>query len=414
MKKTLFAALIIAAQVASAQTGPEITSWIQNTSGATGYGGIQSNCQLVQYSASNVYVSCTCIPGYSIGPWNGLPGTQVPVNENFVYKITRTPQQNTGTPVSIGGGHIGVWSNGVSIFNAQDAYSWNNQNIWHRDAVYFEGSTFDSCLGHPSPFGEYHTHLNPRCLYNPADSLNHSPIIGYSFDGYPVYGAYGYANTDGTGGIKRMKSSYSKRNITVRDTLPDGTALTSPQYGPAVSSSYPVGYFLEDYKYVAGAGDLDAHNGRFCVTPDYPSGTYAYFVTIDASLQAVFPYVIYGTYYGVVPQGNTGPNGGHNTVSESTTVYTTGINEIKKEILFEFYPNPAKDYGYVYIDPASRNNLKMYLYNSLGEKILNYDAVQPSISYTLDFTKLRSGAYYLHLVSEDGQEVQKQKIMIIK
>ena len=30
-----------------------------------------------------------------------------------------------------------------------------------------------------------------------------------------------------------------------------------------------------------GEGDLDEHNGRYCVTPDFPNGVYAYFATIS-------------------------------------------------------------------------------------------------------------------------------------
>src|SRR5450432_4207137 len=91
MKKFLFVLLIIATiQTTFAQT-PEITSWIRNTTAAVGYNGILSNVQIVQYSTNNVYVSCTCIPGYSIGPWLGNPN--VPLNQNFVFKITRTPVQ---------------------------------------------------------------------------------------------------------------------------------------------------------------------------------------------------------------------------------------------------------------------------------------------------------------------------------
>lgn len=72
--------------------GPDVTSWRINTEGQTGYGGIASNVQLVQYSITNVYVSCTCIPGYDIGPWAGNPNT--PANQNFTFKITRMPQLN--------------------------------------------------------------------------------------------------------------------------------------------------------------------------------------------------------------------------------------------------------------------------------------------------------------------------------
>src|ERR1041385_4147979 len=264
MKKlTLLSISLLAGFTAFAQLTPEITSWIINTNNAVGYNNIPSNVQTVQYSATQVYVSCTCIPGYSIGPWNMNPN--VPSNQNFVYKITRNPQQNTSTPTAIGLGHIGVWTNGVSVFNVSDAQSYNNQGIWNRNAYYWEGGGFDNCLGHPQQQGEYHHHVSPTCLYNQADSTHHSPIIGYAFDGFPIYGAYAYTNTNGTGPIKRMTSSYVLSSNTTRVN------------GPAVSATYPAGCFLEDYSYVQGSGDLDDRNGRFCVTPEYANGTYAYF-----------------------------------------------------------------------------------------------------------------------------------------
>ena len=74
MKKTiLILSMSLVIVAAKAQLGPEITSWVINTTNATGYNNIPSNVQLVQYSTNNVYVSCTCIPGYSIGPWNQNP-----------------------------------------------------------------------------------------------------------------------------------------------------------------------------------------------------------------------------------------------------------------------------------------------------------------------------------------------------
>ncbi|HYV91769.1 MAG TPA: YHYH protein [Chitinophagales bacterium] len=397
--------LIIFISNADAQLTPEITSWIINTTGETGYDGIPSNIQQVQYSDSNVYVSATCIPGYDIGPWAGNPNT--PANQNFVYRITRFPQQNTGTLISPPLGHIGVWSNGVSIFNAQDAHSYNNLAIWNQNAIVVEGAGFDSCLGHPAPNGEYHHHLNPRCLYDDADSLNHSPIIGYAFDGYPVYGAYGCANTDGTGGIKRMKSSYEYRNITQRHSLPDGTVLNAPQYGPDISGTYPLGYYIEDFEYIINSGDLDEHNGRWCITPDYPQGTYAYFITIDAALNATYPYTLGLTYYGIVPAGNTGPGSGHNTINESVTTYDpTGIADLKQQIGFEVFPNPVSDVLAFFVNPFSPNNLSAKLYNSLGELISQQENVQPSVVYSVDVSMLSSGIYFLKIQDEKLQKVR--------
>lgn len=396
-----FAMIFAVTMQVSAQLSPVITSWIHNDHGATGYGGILSNVELVQYDASNVYVSCTCIPGYSIGPWAGDPN--IPSNQNFVFKITRAPQKNSGAPTVVGLGQVGVWSNGVAIYNASDGMSYNNDGTWHRNAYYFEGSSFDDCLGHPDQSGCYHHHVNPRCLYNDSAKTQHSPIIGYAFDGYPVYGAYGYANPDGSGGIKRMTPSYQLRtNMVHRDTLPNGTIVSVGNEGPDVNGTYPLGDFMEDYKYIAGSGDLDTNNGRYCVTPDYPSGTYAYFVTIDSTYTPVYPYVLGLTYYGVVQAGNTAPSGGHNTPSDSTTVYTGVNNIIRKEINISLEPNPVSDYAYFYVDPSSDNNITGALYDINGKVLKTYRNLQPSMSYSINFTEYPAGIYFLRLQTSNA------------
>jgi len=401
---TIIAASVITLS-AQAQVGPDISSWIINTTGATGYNSLPSNVQQVQYTSTDVYVSATCIPGYAIGPWNSNPN--IPSNQNFVFKITRNPVQNTGTAITTSMGHIGVWSNGVSIFNPKDGYYWNNTTstftsspsggTWNRNALVYEGVSFDNCLGHPAQNGEYHHHVNPKCLYNDADSTAHSPIIGYAFDGFPIYGAYGYTNINGTGAIKRMKSSYVLSTATTRAS------------GPPVNSTYPEGNMCEDYIYTAGAGDLDAHNGRFCVTPDYPSGIYAYFVTIDASLAPAYPFVIGPTYYGTVQTGNTGPTGGHNTPSGTVTTYspTTGIANVNEKITTLVYPNPTSDYLFFFINPIASNNFTATLVDALGRVVLKQDGVQPTISYTFDVSQLPKGMYMLHLKNDSKEYTEK-------
>ena len=176
---------LLATSSAFAQ-GPTVTSWILNPGNETGYAGIASNVQAVHYTANDAYVTCTCIPGYDIGPWTANPN--LPANQDFCFKITRNPVQNTGNLVNTPLGHIGVWRNGVSIFNAKDGMSYNNQGIWNRDALVFEGISFDVCLGHPAPNGEYHHHVSPNCLYDHLDDEAHGDLIGYAFDGFPIYG----------------------------------------------------------------------------------------------------------------------------------------------------------------------------------------------------------------------------------
>ncbi|MGP8215708.1 MAG: YHYH protein [Bacteroidia bacterium] len=397
-------------QQSNAQGIPVITSWVMNIGGAYGIvdghsDTIESNVLKDQFDSNYVYITCNCIPGYDIGPWNSNPNWAK--NQNFCFKITRNPVKNTGTPVTAGLGQIGVWSNGVSIFNAWDGFSYNNLGYWDRNALVYEGVSFDTCLGHPAQNGQYHNHVNPKCLYNDADSTHHSPIIGWAFDGFPVYGAYGYVNADGTGGIKRMVSSYVTRKMVNRDTLPNSTtALPVADDGPPVSPTYPIGNFLQDYIYDTGYGDLDEHNGRFCVTPDYPGGIYAYFVTIDSKLNPVYPFVIGPTYYGTVPAGNTGPSGGHVTITDSTKVWTL-VNEVNKTIKFEVDPNPTSTMAYIYFDPVCDNNMVGRLYSEKGQLLKTLPNLQPTMSYGVDMSCYPAGIYFFRVQTSNTEAVQK-------
>jgi len=114
-------------------------------------------------------------------------------------------------------------------------------------------------------------------------SLNHSPILGYAYDGNPIYGPYAYDTTTG-GSIRRMNPGYVLDVDTTSGKRPPG---------------FEGGFFINDYTY-DGSGDLDIHNGRFAITPEYPNGVYAYFATVDvgASNESLprYPYVV-GPYF---------------------------------------------------------------------------------------------------------------------
>ena len=162
--------------------------------------------------------------------------------------------------------------------------------------------------------------MNPKCIYAYTDSSRHSPIIGFSFDGFPIYGQYGYSSPlDPSSRIKLIKSSYRVRSISARTTYANGTTAAYP--GPAVSLSYPLGSFLEDHEYVPELGDLDLYNGRFCITPEYPSGVYAYFVTADSNGNALYPFVLGPKYYGQPIMANIGPNSGKVVPTDTVTTY---------------------------------------------------------------------------------------------
>ena len=109
----------------------------------------------------------------------------------------------------------------------------------------------------------------------------HSPIIGWAYDGNPIYGPYGYSDsTDENSSVKILTSGY---------TLNPNNVINRPH-------QFSNGFFVEDYSF-NNAGDLDQHNGRYGRTPEYPNGVYAYFVGIGSnSLLPEFPYFIGDTY----------------------------------------------------------------------------------------------------------------------
>ena len=133
--------------------------------------------------------------------------------------------------------------------------------------------------------------------------LTHSPIIGWAFDGNPIYGPYGYTDpTDQASAISRLRTSYRLQTALVTSSTNPTPVRTA---GPLLSAE-PAGNFVEDYEYVFNLGDLDQYNGRFCKTPDYPTGRYCYFVTIDATEAGnpEFPYVLGPNFNSVVDTWN--------------------------------------------------------------------------------------------------------------
>jgi hypothetical protein len=93
---------------------------------------------------------------------------------------------------------------------------------------------------------------------------------------------------------------------TVPSSLPLGTnqvrlnSNLTLYAGTTLTFEFLPGSFIEDYSYVQGSGTLDQYNGRYCITPDFPNGTYAYFATQDVDNNPVYPYVIGSAFYGSI------------------------------------------------------------------------------------------------------------------
>ncbi len=439
-KLILSGTLSLCSLFAFSQTNPAITNWLQNTTGIVGRhyvsgnstaitDAVEANIQTVQYSANSVYVSTHGIPAYVTGPFLG-GNPSVATDQNAIFQFPLNPTQNSGTPTATTGGNIGVFINGVALFDYRDGVAWSPTanalcggpgnppctggpmalNDWNRDAIPAEKGGFDCSKAHPA-MGNYHHHQNPSafnldltvistiCDLYPSDGLytinvnQHSPLIGFAYDGFPIYGAYGFANTDGTGGIQRMQSSYSLRNITTRTTSPTGAPVSS---GPDVSATYFLGYFREDYEYIASSGDLDEHNGRFCITPEYPNGTYAYFCTVDANHNSAYPYAVGPTFYGNKTATKV------TTISESVTAYTApvtnNISETENSInQITIYPNPSTDFIAVQMNALAKETLEVNLYDLNGKLIQTTSILQGSTIAYFDTQKLYSGEYVIKI-----------------
>lgn len=306
-------------------TDPVVVNWSINTEGATGtsidseidgfVSLILADVETVHYTNRFAFVDTSGVPSYNVGPFSDN-NPAYPSDLDKVYRIFRNPVEDTsGNNEVVGAGPIGLLVNGVVVFNFTDARSYNNQGIWNQDANIFELDGFDNAMGHPAPIGtgtggpnaplregRYHHHQNPIALRAQLgdDGSGHSPILGFAFDGFPIYGPYAFADpVNSSSDIVQIASSYQLRDISARATLADGTVLPQALHGPTLED-IELGAYQEDFFFDSASGDLDEHNGRFGVTPEYPGGTYAYFVTLNADGTSAFPHMIGVTYFGEV------------------------------------------------------------------------------------------------------------------
>lgn len=377
-KHLLLFGLLVMAHVAIAQvTDPMITGWWFNTTNK--YNGILTDVEIVYYNTQNVYVKSSGIPNYYKDGVTHNDGKDL----QATWMIPRVPQPAT-SPTGVMGGQMGLMMDGSVFFHPGDAQSYNNAGVWNRLAYYFEGMDMDPSNGHSTPTNVYHHHFDNLQMHD-WDATKHSPIVAFAWDGYPVYGPYGYANADGSGGIKRIETSYHVSGATTRTN------------GPAVNTQYVDGCFIEDWVYTQGSGDLDAHNGRMCKTPEYPNGTYAYFTTVDASLKPIYPYFVGPTFYGVAANGNTGPNGGKSTVPGGATSYTSVEDIAAIEANIEIYPVPVVND--LNIKLAEHKNYTLTLYDLKGT-VLQSRKINSSAK--IDMSHLVYGVYFIQVADENS------------
>lgn len=367
----------------------------------------------IWYNNNYGFIKSNSLAYYTMGPWD----TEMwPSAQDITFKIPRTVTEDlSGTKNTAESGTIGVAVDGVSIFSETTSQSYNTSNdnhnggdgVWNEDAWMDEAWSLDSSgNGHSNAGGKYHYHASPIKLYS-GISNGHSPIIGWGLDGVPIYGPYGYSDSlDANSSVVRMETGYQLRNITDRTTLADGTVLTSDYYGPSISA-YELGTYVEDYEHVVGLGHLDEHNGRWCVTPEYPSGIYAYFVTEDIVGTPVFPYFIGPEFYGETASGNTIPNNAEEFDPAGCTITNTD-NPIQ-ESAFSIYPNPASNQISLDFTQMKGQDFEVEIFNVNGQRVYN-GILSKSGKETINL-QLESGFYQLKVSSENAKATE---VLIVK
>ncbi|PZC40102.1 MAG: YHYH protein [Chloroflexi bacterium] len=246
----------------------------------------------IVFNSDKLIVKTTGIPNHDLESGIGCCASEqsrewsLPLNPIAVEKDNYTMAPDRGP--------VAVAVNGAAIYGPEEGPG--------GDAVALEYGKFEEdrqpielgiCGGHSGPGGEYHYHYDANCIHwhpdtssgedskdyniDKLDKSEHSPVIGFAFDGYPIYGFFGF---DNNGYVREMTSSYQ---------------LNAGANGYNGS---------DDYIYLEGLGDLDRCNGHFGVTPDFPNGEYHYHSTIKSgSGDMGFPYFIH-CYHGVPDESN--------------------------------------------------------------------------------------------------------------
>ena len=271
---------------------------------------------------------CRDLPGTGYGFWP--PGPACPTRQDWDAWFPIEPVEAT-EPGATGLGAIGLWVNGVAVFNWGDGQSWANEQTWFNLAPAAEVYDLDVCPGH-SALGTYHPHSHPVCLAGQLGDGGsaHSPVYGYAADGVPIAGPW---VTDGVlarsswrlrdyddPGSPTGCGAAGMRSCLMADQLdPSMGTVATDHPGPDTSDTVRTmsgneltavaGYYLEDWYFDAALDDgspeaLDEHNGHLGGLPGFAQSRYHYHVTravepgMPGGLADVFPFYVGPTFWG--------------------------------------------------------------------------------------------------------------------
>jgi hypothetical protein len=240
-----------------------------------------SNHHKTEVKGEKRVIESNGIPGHLVGrfPNHGNPNAITPQPYHFEIPTSPRPADQpipASNGVRPGPPHrpFGVALNGV-LFDPGTAEFWKGdpQLGWNYEALGAAVGTLgmDANHAHVQPTGSYHYHGLPVAYLRAlgVDKAAHSPQVGWAADGFPIYALYGYESPmDPRSQVVKLTPSYRLKG----GERPGGKESPGGKYD---------GAFTRDYEFIKSSGSLDECNGRFCVTPEFPGGTYAYFLTTE-------------------------------------------------------------------------------------------------------------------------------------
>ncbi|GAA3868194.1 YHYH protein [Celeribacter arenosi] len=127
----------------------------------------------------------------------GIIGTneQVPVPAEYGAPILLAPEYN-GTPLTRDAA-LGVAVNGVPIYDYTGGGEMTEADLAHHQAQHdtLQTGQLDVCGGHAGRGDDYHYHVTPTCMIAQMNNAGPDAIIGWAFDGFPIFGD---TNPDGS------------------------------------------------------------------------------------------------------------------------------------------------------------------------------------------------------------------------
>ncbi len=160
--------------------GDSVTTWSNGTESqnAPAYAGVQEI-----YSSSNAfYIRTTGLASHVMGPWLNGNFPNLPENKRTFWRFPLVPSVPASKGLT-GFGTIGLFVDGVAMYDSRDAFSWNGSSetqgsgYWNRDAFVNEAVSFDPAFAHQDQSGTHHYHASPVAVrYQLGDHVDFNPV----------------------------------------------------------------------------------------------------------------------------------------------------------------------------------------------------------------------------------------------